>query len=163
MLRSFIEKLSLFSRQAEKNDFRHLPSVVKLLKDNPEEVFMTNKLKLNLKTLSQNFSQRFYVFQEYEHESRQFEDPFSINVADCEDSGVQLELIDLKNHELLKIAFSTGDLIAFYQLMDEKAFPKLKSHALYIGSMLGATYVSEQSFSLPSTPRLLCICDVILL
>ncbi|KAI6648708.1 General transcription factor II-I repeat domain-containing protein 2 [Oopsacas minuta] len=146
-VRSFMEKLSLFISQAERNDFRHLPSVAKLLTDNPEEIFMTNKLKLNLKTLSQNFSERFYVFQEYEHEFHLFEDPFSINVADCEDSGVQLELIDLKYHEPLKSAFSTGDLIAFYQLMDEKAFPKLKSHAFYIGSMLGATDANEQSFS----------------
>ena len=60
---------------------------------------MTNKLILNLKTLSKNFSERFPVFQEYEHEFRLFEDPVSNNVADCEDSGVQLELIDLKYHE----------------------------------------------------------------
>ncbi|KAI6659509.1 General transcription factor II-I repeat domain-containing protein 2-like [Oopsacas minuta] len=143
-----MEKLSLFTSQPEKNYFRHLPSVAKLLKDNPEKIFRTNKLKLNLKTLSQNFSERFYVFQEYEHEFRLSEDPFSINVADCEDSRVQLELIDLKYHEPLKSAFSTGDLIAFSQLMDEQAFPKLKSHALYIGSMLGATYMNEQSFPL---------------
>ena len=31
-----MKKLSLFISQAEKNDFRHLPSVAKLLKDNPE-------------------------------------------------------------------------------------------------------------------------------
>ena len=51
-VRSFMEKLSLCICQAEKNDFHHLPSVAKLLKDNPGEIFMTNTLKLNLKTLS---------------------------------------------------------------------------------------------------------------
>ena len=61
---------------------------------------------------------------------------------------MQLVLIDLEYHEPLKSAFSTGGIIAFYQLMDEKEFPKLKSHAFYIGSMLGATYVNEQSSSL---------------
>ena len=51
---------------------------------------------------------------------------------------LQLELIDLKYHEPLKSAFSTGDIIDFYLL----------THAFYIGSMLGATFVNKQSFSL---------------
>ena len=96
--------------------------------------------------LNQNFSERFSDLDKIEGEVLLFQIPFSCNPSDMP-SELQLDLINLQASGLLKEKHREGKLLELYRCLPNDKFLKLKKFASGLVSMLGTTYVYEQTFS----------------
>ena len=133
----------MFEQKTAKNDLGHFPSVAELLPYEPG----IGKLRDIIATLMESFDSRFEDFRNFEHELRLFENPFSVSPESCEDGDLQLELIDVQSNTRLKDLHAEGNLVKFYQALDNADIPRLKGHAYFVGSMFAGNYGNEQSFS----------------
>ena len=103
-------------------------------------------LKIIIRDLKQNFSEKFSDLDKIENDFPLFQNPFSCNPSDMP-SELQLDLIDLQANRLLKKKYREGKLLEFYRCLPNDEFLKLKKFASGMASMFGATYVCKQTFS----------------
>ena len=111
-VKSFLTKLSLFSRQAGNNRFCHFL----LLKEAKISGELAVKYKVQLDTLAVEFDGRFQDFKSLEPQFNILSSPFTTEV-DSAPENLQLELLDLKVSNDLKEKFTSVSLPDFLQVI----------------------------------------------
>ena len=73
--------------------------------------------------------------------------PFAFNV-DNAPASIQLELINLQSHLLLKNQFSVKTILEFYASLNPEIFKNILDYAQKYLAFFGSTYICEATFSL---------------
>ncbi|KAK0137893.1 General transcription factor II-I repeat domain-containing protein 2 [Merluccius polli] len=145
-IRAFEVKLVLLVRQVEKLDFTHLPATQSYCAEKPPVPFPVEKCKDALEMVQGQFSVRFRELHVNGKAIRLFQNPFAADINDA-DPSLQFELAELQNCDILKDAFKTDSLIEFYAALPEETYPNIKQHAMKMSTVIGSTYICEQTFS----------------
>ena len=61
---------------------------------------------------------------------------------------MQIEVVEMQFHSVLKQSYEKNTLIDYYASLDQIAFPRLHLFSLRIASTFGSTYLCEQLFSM---------------
>uniref|UniRef100_A0A8C8SFM5 Uncharacterized protein n=1 Tax=Pelusios castaneus TaxID=367368 RepID=A0A8C8SFM5_9SAUR len=155
-VKAFEVKLDLLIKQVKEENFCHLPTTQKLLAEKPTVAFPNKKCMDSLEMLQREFQMRFKELHLHEQDIQLFRNPFSVDI-EIVDPIFQMELAELQNCDSLKDAFKSSSLTNFYASLPSETYLNLRNHALKMTTILGSTYVCEQSFSqmkhLKSTTR----------
>lgn len=141
-VRSFQEKLSLFSRQASQEKYTHFTLLANQKVPNKISV----KIQEHLKNLNNEFDKRFNDFKNIENKFNLLTSPFSYDVSEAPDE-LQLELIDIQCNYSLKEEFRSSSILESYQRLPLENFPNFKNFAAKLFCIFCSTYICEQSFS----------------
>ncbi|KAF7702807.1 General transcription factor II-I repeat domain-containing protein 2A [Cucumispora dikerogammari] len=142
-VKSFKEKLSLFSKQASDNTFYYFP----MLKQSNIFCGLAEKYKLQTDNLAIEFEKRFKCFSSLEIYFNILSSSFSVHPFSSQ-KNLQLELIDLQVDNVIKENFKTLNLLEFYGSLPKSAFPNLKDLTSKLLTPFGPTYICEQAFSI---------------
>ena len=134
----FVRKLLLFSLDFEGKRLTHFPLMQKL---STEVSAAPNygKFKNLISILQNSFSGRFLDFQNDKKNVDLFINPFSISLQDlnCYPPEIQIEIIDLQHHSILKNKYKelisdASDLnyIEFWKFVSASSFPQFSSQLL---------------------------------
>ena len=89
---------------------------------------------------------RFRKQHVYAKEISLFQNPFIANIDEARPS-CQFEFAELQNCDVLKDAFKPNSLVDFYAALPKDTYPNIRIHAMKLSTLLGSTYICEQTFS----------------
>jgi hypothetical protein len=139
-IKCFQNKLRLWKIQFQKNDFSHFPTLSQC------KVTNTEKYCTALSFLKSEFSSWFQDIKSSETLLKTFSTPFSMDVEDATWIK-QMELIDMQCNSDLEEKYKNVGLLDFYsKYIEKEKFPAIQSHAVFMMSLSGSTYVCEQFF-----------------
>ena len=148
-VKSSKSKLQLLKNSITNENFNHfsncLVAVSKFTKNvnwrNLKPIFTTI-----LNDLISEFENRFADFASKSVEIEIFRNPFSVDITSAP-VNLQMELIDLQASSVLKEAYQTNGLLAFYKSISNEKFPELQNNAKKFAVAFGSTYRCEETFS----------------
>lgn len=136
----------MFTIQIANNELTHFPSCEQLLTDIPNadlSIFVAI-----LKTIIDEFNQRFKDFHKLSKEIALYANPMAANSAD-QKTELQLELCNLQADPVFSKRSLYGE--EFYKCLPEKTYPKLYDFGLKMTSMFASSYICECTFSIMKT------------
>ncbi|PNF40111.1 hypothetical protein B7P43_G09985, partial [Cryptotermes secundus] len=145
LIKAFRAKLILLESQVKNCNFVHMLYCAELHKKGEAE-FHSSFANLVISDLKEQFRKRFADLDASAQEIRLFQNPFDCDAADVQ-SQIQMEIIELQENYHIKDKYKEGNLIEFYKFLNSEQFPNLKKFACKFISILGATYLCEQTFS----------------
>ncbi|XP_047196311.1 general transcription factor II-I repeat domain-containing protein 2-like [Hippoglossus stenolepis] len=148
-MKAFRAKLRLFESQLRNFNVAHFPTLteIKCAFPNAKLSAKMGEYVSVITSLMTEFSQRFQDFSVIEKEITLFAAPFSMDAEEVEES-LQLELIEVQCDDSLKNQHQLLSLPDFYRSLEKAKFPLMRRHAKRMMSLLGSTYICEQTFSL---------------
>uniref|UniRef100_A0A6P7GDQ8 General transcription factor II-I repeat domain-containing protein 2B-like n=1 Tax=Diabrotica virgifera virgifera TaxID=50390 RepID=A0A6P7GDQ8_DIAVI len=153
---SFVNKLMLFCNDFGEQRLTHFT----LMQELANKVSRTpnyDRFKNLISILLGSFNTRFEDFQKDKMNVDLFINPFSISLQDinCYSAEIQIEIIDLQNHTILKTKYreiistvTDPNYIEFWKFVPANNFPNLHELALRYCCRFGSTYVCEQMCSI---------------
>lgn len=159
LISGFKAKLNLFSINLATENIDHFPTLKHLKEELNIDSVNYSKYQSKIQCLSQSFEKRFSDFESKKQNIQIFINPFIISLADIVGypANIQLELVELQNHDTLKNLFanklsskaqnSSEDFADFWKLVPKAEFPAITDLALQFLSSFGSTYVCEKVFS----------------
>ncbi|XP_023227897.1 general transcription factor II-I repeat domain-containing protein 2A-like [Centruroides sculpturatus] len=141
IINAFQVKLKLWQAQLNANDFSHFNTLSKHI---PKK---GKKYAAFLFDLLQEFENRFSDFRKNNLNFCIFATPFTVDIPMLP-ATFQMECIELQSDIQLKEKFDHVSLFDFYKsYLPRDIYPTLHSHALFMSSLFGSTYICEQLFS----------------
>ena len=145
-VKAFKSKLRLFLRHIGANNFAHFPHLKQ--REDDGVAIDTQPYVDALVRLTDEFNTRFEDFSAYVKDFANFVNPFNADVEESQEI-LQMELIDLQSSVDYNSLFKqTPNVVDFYKVLPENAFPELRKFAQKLLSLFGSTYICEQTFSL---------------
>lgn len=140
-VKTFKRQLDLMSKQVEKGNFCHFPT---LTGTNVPQHLRT-QFRDKLDCLSAEFEKRFADFRDIDPLFQLLCCPFTADVESAPED-LQMDIIEMQGDYTLKRDFGAKDLCAFYGELPPK-YAAVKKFAAKLLSVFGSTYICEQSFS----------------
>jgi hypothetical protein len=97
--------------------------------------------------LIEEFDRRFALSTEEDFQLKMIEDPFSVDPKEVP-LNLQLELIELQCSAVYRNKHRESSLRDFYKSLDSEKYKNLIEVAQKTFSILGSTYIGEQTFSI---------------
>jgi hypothetical protein len=150
---SFKLKLQLFVGQLAQKRLQNFPRLQERAKTSELD---TDRYTAKVEVLLDSFQAKFSQFDAEQDNVQLFSNPFTFPESKISllDTGIQLEVIDLKSNSALKGRFyelpdvpSATDMVSFWRLVPASKFPHLHTFALQYVCRFGSTYRCEQTFS----------------
>lgn len=145
-LKSFLEKLPLWTRRVESNNFANFTRLEEaLLGHQGLPAASKDDILTHLTTLRMSF-QNYFGSEELQRDTW-IRNPFLVDLDSIPDEDMTKDdLIDLRHRELIKSEFCTKDLAEFWCSMME-GYPALAKRALQSILPFVTTYLCEAGFS----------------
>ncbi|XP_067123968.1 general transcription factor II-I repeat domain-containing protein 2-like [Centruroides vittatus] len=141
IINAFQVKLKLWQAQLNANNFLHFNTLSKHISKKGK------KYEALLFDLIQEFENRFSDFRENNLNFCIFATPFTVDI-EMLPATFQMECIEFQSDIQLKEKFDHVSLFDFYKTyLPRDIYPALHSHALFMSSLFGSTYICEQLFS----------------
>jgi hypothetical protein len=159
LISGFKAKLNLFSINLATENIDLFPTLKHLKEELNIATVNYSKYQSKIRCLSQSFERRFQDFESKKQNVQIFINPFIISLAEIVSypANIQLELVELQNHDTLKNLFanklsskaqnSSEDFADFWKLVPKAEFPAITDLAVQFLSSFGSTYVCEKVFS----------------
>ena len=142
-IEAFRRKLKLLKADLQKNVVTHFASCQELHEEGKTVEFSAFADMLD--NVSNEFDDRFAEFNAMKEQIELFIYPMEIEI-ETQATKFQLELCDLQSDPFLQSKKNERNE-AFWKLVSNEQFPKLRDFALRMLSMFGSTYICESTFS----------------
>ncbi|MBN3296755.1 GTD2A protein, partial [Amia calva] len=157
-VKTFQEKIKLWTRQLQKKDLKHFPSMseeVEKQKRTEGNLPSFEKYTSHLEIILAEFERRFADFKQLEPVATFISFPFmTVDVGEIAEqirSVFNLDKADIKNEIItiqngIQLKYRASDA-TFWALVSTTKYPEIKKVALCIKSLFGSTYLCESAFS----------------
>jgi hypothetical protein len=144
-VKAFKMKLKLFRSQLSKGEMCHFPTCAQRIPQRKRRI--RRRIRKAIGLLIEEFDRRFILSTEEDFQLKMTEDPFSVDPKELP-LNLQLELIELQCSAVYRNKHRESSMRDFYKSLDSEKYKNLIEVAQKTFSILGSTYVGEQTFSI---------------